>query len=471
MKRRDFFQKGSLGLASAGLFGSSIIQPIEFDFRKGKKPKNIIFMVSDGMSTGTLNMANLLRKQMEGVQSHWLELYEQRLVSRALMDMASASSFITDSAAASSSWGGGVRVKNGSLNTNTDGTPNKPILQKFKNSGKAVGCVTTVPITHATPAGFSISNNKRGDQEEIALQYLPLKFDIMMGGGDNYFNAEIRKDKQDVYKMFAEAGYEILRNRSQMMATTATIGKPVLGVFHKDGLPYSLDRRNSESLTEKTPTLAEMANTAIQVLKQNPKGFVLQIEAGRVDWAAHANDSGGILYDQLAFDDTIKVAIDFAKADKNTLVVITSDHGNANPGLFYGEKANKNFDKIQNFKQTNDWFLNGLSKNSTVGQIIERHEATTGFAIKQEEAKLIQSAYVNLSEEGTYNAYKLPYKTLGQIQSNYTSVSWAGIDHSADYVELAMYGPGSEKLKPFVKNTELHNFLLEAAEVNDLVKI
>ncbi len=470
MRRRDFFQHTSLGLIGTGFLGNKILQPNEFDFRKGKKPKNIIFMVSDGMSNGTLNMASLLRQQMEGKQSNWLELYDQQLVSRALMDMASASSFITDSAAASSSWGGGVRVKNGSLNTNPDGTPNKPILQKFKNAGKAVGCVTTVPITHATPAGFSITNNKRGDQSEIALQYLPLKFDVMMGGGDNYFSAELRKDKQDVYKLFSDNGYEVLKNRTQLLATPATIGKPVLGVFHGDGLPFALDRKSSKTLMEKTPSLAEMADSAIQILKQNGKGFVLQIEAGKVDWAAHSNDTGGILYDQLAFDDAIKVVMDFAQKNKDTLVVITTDHGNANPGLFYGEKANKNFDKIQQFKQTNDWFLNGLNKESSIAQIIERHEATTTFAIKPEEAKIIQNAYTNLNEEGTYNAYKLPYKALGQIQSNYTSVAWAGIDHSADYVELAMYGPGSEVLKPFMKNTEMHNFLLKAADVNELVK-
>jgi alkaline phosphatase len=69
--------------------------------------------------------------------------------------------------------------------------------------------------------------------------------------------------------------------------------------------------------------------------------------------------------------------------------------------------------------------------------------------------------YSDLDNEGIYNAYKLPFKRLAQIQQNYTSVGWSGIDHSAEFVELGMFGPGSEKLPPFVKNTDLHNFMLK----------
>src|SRR5690606_27005997 len=119
----------------------------------------------------------------EGKQSNWLALYEQNKVTRALMDTASASSLITDSAAASSSWGGGVRVPNGSLNVNADGTENTPILQKFKKAGKSIGVVTTVTATHATPAGFCITSKKRSDEPGIAVKYLDLGVDVIMGGG------------------------------------------------------------------------------------------------------------------------------------------------------------------------------------------------------------------------------------------------------------------------------------------------
>src|SRR5690606_7079440 len=127
---------------------------------KSKTAKNIIFLVSDGMSSGTLNMTDLYLRRKFGRASEWIGLYEQNLVSRALMDTASLSSIVTDSAAASSAWGGGHRVMNNSLNVGPKGEEYLPILQKFKRAGKKVGCVTTVAVTHATPAGFSVVSSR-----------------------------------------------------------------------------------------------------------------------------------------------------------------------------------------------------------------------------------------------------------------------------------------------------------------------
>jgi alkaline phosphatase len=471
MKRRNFLQNTLLTLA-----GSAIVNPVSSlgkdqeqhgAGRKGKKARNIIFLVSDGMSIGTLNMADMLLQRKEGRRSSWLKLYDEQKIKRALMDTASASSLVTDSAAASSSWGGGVRVKNGSLNVGPNGEMYKPIWQKFKVAGKSVGCVTTVPIAHATPAGFCINNNKRGDMDEIALQYLPLQFDVMMGGGIDNFLAANRKDKQDAIGLYREKKYHVVTSRKDLLEQTATAGQPILGLFHEGGLPYSLDREQDKALLEKVPTLAEMTKQAIAHLNKQKNGFVLQVEAGKVDWAAHANDIGALLYDQIAFDDAVKAAMDFAENDKETLVIITTDHGNANPGVFYGDKANKDFDNLQKFKHTNDWILNGMNKNFTAQQVVERIEYAQGIVIKKEEAAEIVAKFQTLKEEGVYNPYKLPYKYLGEIQRNYTSVNWGSMQHSADYVELCMYGPGSELLKPFVKNTDLHYLMLEAAGVKN----
>ncbi|MFT2008863.1 alkaline phosphatase [Pontibacter sp. 13R65] len=464
MKRRDFFKNTTLATAGVTLlpafgFTDSI------DKRAGKTAKNIIFLVSDGMSTGTLNMADLLLQRKEGRKSHWVSLYEENRAMRALMDTASANSLVTDSGAASSSWGGGVRVNNGSINVNPDGSSNKPILQKFKAAGKAVGCVTTVPITHATPAGFCIASKTRDDQEGIARQYLSLRLDLMMGGGTEFFTAEKRKDKADLFQEYSLQGYNVIRNRKELMNLSTSAGTPVLGVFHENAVPYSLDREQDKQLKEQVPTLADMTSQAIKHLKNNKKGFVLQVEGGKVDWAAHANDISGLLYDQIAFDDAVGVALEFAEKDKETLVIITTDHGNANPGLYSDEKADENFDKIQKFRHTNDWILTGISRDFSPRQVVERVEAAQSFAITIDEAQILLKHIKALDESGIYNPKKLPFSQLAQIQYNYTSVGWGSIHHSADYVELAMVGPGSELLKPFVKNIELHNIMLKACGV------
>ena len=467
MKRRELLKGGSLALG--GLLLSSIgakANIIKEEFRR-KKAKNIIFMVSDGMSAGTLNMADIYSRRKLGRPSQWISLYEDNLVQRGLMDMASANSIVTDSAAASSSWGGGHRVNNGSLNVGPDGQEYLPILQKFKKVGKKVGCVTTVPITHATPAGFSVSTKSRNSQEEIASQYAELGFDVMMGGGHKYFDAAQRKDRNDLYSVFKKKGYSVARNRSEMIA--APTNKPLLATFDEDGLPYSTDQLSSAFMKNNIPTLAEMTSKAISLMQDHKNGFVMQVEAGKVDWAAHGNDISGLLYDQLAFDDAVKVAIEFAKKDGNTLVVITSDHGNANPGLIYGKNVNDNFDRIQKFTQTNEWILQGINPTDSINTIKNRiTQANAGITITGDQAKEIQSYYSKAElEDGVYNPRKLPFKLLSQIQESHTSVGWISMNHSADYTELAMYGPGSEQMKSFMKNTDIHTFLLKAAEVEN----
>ena len=460
MKRRDFFRNGSLAFFGASAYATPNLFSLP-DQLKGKAAKNIIFMVSDGMSTGTLNMADLLLQRKEGKRSTWLSLYLENQAIRALVDTSSASSIVTDSAAGSSAWGGGVKVPNGSLNVNADGSFNKPILQKFKAAGKSVGCVTSVPITHATPAGFSVNSASRSSQDDIAKQYLDLKFDVLLGAGSEFFSADKRKDKVDLFGEFRKAGYDVANNRAELFGVKDS-QKQLLGAFVENGLPFALDAANDNELRTTVPTLAEMTEAAINRLSKNQKGFVMQVEGGKVDWAAHSNDIGGLLYDQIAFDQALKVAIDFAKKSQDTLVIFTTDHGNANPGLFGSEK---NFDKVQTFKNTNDWILRGITHHFKPAQVIERVEAAQGYAITKEEAELLLTFYTAPKEEGLYNPYKLPFKQLGEIQRNYTSVGWAGTGHSADFVELGAFGPGSELIKPHLKNSDLHNIMLMAAGV------
>lgn len=471
MKRRSFFKLG--GLAA---LGTTLLNPLDtfsneiteqtLSF-KNKKAKNIIFMVSDGMSSGTLNLANIYSNRILGKNGNWMQLYADNLVTRGLMDMASASSIVTDSAAASSSWGGGVRVKNGSINIGANGEENMPIWQKFKQSGKKAGCVTTVPITHATPAGFTVAMKSRNDQAAIAEEYLRIGYDVLMGGGQQYFDEAIRKDKKNMYAAFEKQNYFVAKTKASLKNIPSN--KKILGVFDYDGLPYQIDREQSTDLIAKIPTLAEMTGIAINQMKDHKKGFVLQVESGKVDWAAHANDVTALIHEQLQFEEALKVAMDFAEEDGDTLVVITTDHGNANPGLIYGKYADVNFDSLANYKYTNEYILNNIRNTSSDSQIKAFLKETISVEIKDEEVQLLSSYYNGLrkGDDGLYNYKQLPFKALAEIQKNYNSVGWISMDHSADYVEVAMFGPGSQLHKPFMKNTDMHYLLLEAAEVEN----
>ncbi|MCL1689556.1 alkaline phosphatase [Elizabethkingia anophelis] len=466
MDRRRFLKgtavlSGFLTINPAGLFAGST-NPNSVS---KKTAKNIIFMISDGMSSGTLAMANQYSLNTLGKNSYWIGLYMENKVSRALMDTASASSIVTDSAAASSAFGGGKRVKNGVLNIGTNGEMHTPIWQKFKKAGKKTACVTTVTITHATPAGFCINSEKRNAEPEIAEKYAQEGFDVMMGGGDEFFNAAKREDKKDIYSLYQKKGYQIVKNRSDLQK--AEKGKKLLGVFSTGALPYTIDRTNIPGL-QNTPTLSEMTKAAIDQLKDHKEGFVLQVEGGKVDWAAHANDVAALIHDQLSFEEAVKTVMDFAEKDGNTLVIITTDHGNANPGTIYGAEATKNFNTIANYKYTNEYILNNIHESFNLQQMKDWIFETNKFSLTDEEAKHLLSFYTGAEkqEEGLYNYKKMPFKAYSEIQKKHNSVGWISMDHSGDYVELAMYGPGSELLKPFVKNTDLHYLMLEATAVH-----
>ena len=464
MDRRKFLK------GSALLSGALTLSPFELFSSKNKvnpdrlgKAKNIIFMVSDGMSLGTLSMADMYSRNILGKGSNWMNLYHDKKVSRALMDTASASSIVTDSAAASSAFGGGIRVKNGVLNMGANGEKHLPIWQKFKKAGKKTGCVTTVTITHATPAGFCVNSAQRNAEPQIAEMYADLEIDVLMGGGDEFFNPEKREDKKDLYAVYKKKGYQILKNSHDLKNTTQK--SKTLGIFNTGALPYSIDRASISEFKD-TPTLAEMTKAAIDQLKDHQNGFVLQVEGGKVDWSAHANDVAALIHDQLAFDEAVKTAIDFAEKEGNTLVIITTDHGNANPGTIYGNEATKGFNSISEYQFTNEYLLNKIHKDFSMKDIKDWIYEGNKIALNDDEAKHLLSFYNGLEkEEGLYNYKKLPFKIYSDIQKKHNSVGWISMDHSGDYVEVAAFGPGSELLQPFVKNTDLHYLMLKASQI------
>lgn len=465
MDRRKFLK------GSALLSGLLTLNPVDFFASNGKnipdpkkKAKNIIFMISDGMSSGTLAMANLYSQNILGKNGNWMNLYQEHKVSRALMDTASASSIVTDSAAASSSFGGGFRVKNGVLNVGANGEKHVPIWQKFKKAGKKTGCVTTVTITHATPAGFCVNSDSRNAENEIAEMYAEIGFDVMMGGGDEFFNPLKREDKKDVYSLYRQKGYQILKNKNDLKNIEK--GKKIVGVFNSGALPYAIDRAHIPEL-QSTPSLAEMAQTAIDQMKDHKEGFVLQVEGGKVDWAAHANDIAALIHDQLAFDEAVKTVTDFAEKEGNTLVIITTDHGNANPGTIYGPDTTKNFNSISGYQYTNEYILNAIHPDFNLQKMKDWIYETNRISLADDEAQHLLSFYSGLEkqEAGLYNYKKLPFKAYSDIQKKHNSVGWISMDHSGDYVEVAVYGPGRELLPAFIKNTDLHYLMLKAAQV------
>lgn len=476
--RRDFLKTGALSglfLGTAGLAGCVSTNGKKTPSFEGRV-KNVIFLVSDGMSIGTLQMCDLLRRRKEGRASTWIRLYEQGKVTRSLMDMTTGNSNVPDSAAAASSWGSGVRITNGAVNMMDDGEQLDSLVPLFKAAGKKTALVTTARVTHATPAGFCASVASRGMEDDIAMQYYERKPDIIMGGGNRHFDGASREDGIDLYEKFKADGYHIARNKSDLVSLNPGFNK-VLGVFAEHHLPYNVDHLHNDEHLANVPTLAEMTKLSLDMLHASGDGFLIQIEGARIDHGAHGMDAPAMIYDQVAFDEAVEVAFDFyEKHPDDTLIIITTDHGNANPGLngagSYYKDSVPNFDKLQNFKHTNEWVQHGFGDGvPSVSQIVERTEyATGGIVMSREHAELYRTAR-RREHRAAHNDRSNPWFVYGELMSNYTSIVFASSSHTADYVELAAAGPGSETLGAFVKNTDLFTLMTLAAGVPAPVKL
>jgi alkaline phosphatase len=430
-----------------------------------KKPKNIIFMVADGMSAGVPVLAESFSRLIGKGETHWHALARQAGTVHGFFDMASLNSLVTDSSAASSSWGSGTRITNHSINVLPNDVKLVPIAQSVKESGRKMGLVTTVTVTHATPAGFAAAVEDRNDEINIAPQYLDL-VDVIMGGGLKFFDAKLRKDGRDLTGEFAKAGYSFLNTRDQVLK--ASPQPRILGLFDPHYLPYTVDQNNNPALLKGVPTLAEMSTLALRSLSQHPGGFLLQIEGGRVDGAAHANDPAALVWDQLAFDAAIGVVLDFVKSHSDTLVIITTDHGNSNPGLIGmgSEYAQSNacFAKLKDFRVSTALMQSDLQQIVKSGKSLKPEDvlacvkAGTGLTLSPEECQaLVETFTPGFKSKRLGNQQHNGFVgLLGEFTGNYTGIGWTGTTHTSDYAPILAIGPGAEAFSGVVLNTDAY---------------
>ncbi len=458
-------RRGFLGRAGALATVAGSLNALEAARKSGNHPKNIIFMVADGMSPSVLPMAEHFSRLVRGKGLIWRALIDRPETARALMEMASLNSVTTDSSAASSSWGSGSRIFNGWLNVLPDGTKLTPIADITRDSGRRVGLVTTTTVTHATPAGFAASQRSRGSEDEIAVQYAE-RVDVVLGGGRQFFEASGRKDKADLIARYKQAGYSYAGSRKELASLRSELQSRkeqarLLGLFHKGMIPYTLDRNHSAELDESVPTLAEMAAAALDVLKSSRHGFLLQVEGGRVDHAAHNNDAAAQMWEQIAFDDAIEVVLKFAERSPETLVVITADHGNSNPGLGgkWAELGSAS-DGLAVLAKAKSSFAELIPKLGSKQQrvdassIRELARESLGIEFTADEAEAVRSVVAGGKKLSLNSRLDKTVGILGQAVGNHSGVGWVSTDHTSDFVILSALGPGSERFSGQIRNTK-----------------
>jgi alkaline phosphatase len=326
--------------------------------------------------------------------------------------------------------------------------------------------VTTTTITHATPAGFAAVTPNRDDQNTIATQYLDL-VDVALGGGRDHFDSAKRKDRVDLYDRYRQAGYAVCTTRDELRR--AGRASKILGCFSHGHMPFSIDQVHRPEDHADVPTLAEMARTALEALGRGDDGFLLQIEGGRVDHAAHANDAAAMLHDQLAFDDAIGEVLAFVKDNPQTLVVITTDHGNANPGLNgMGSRYRDStacFERIAGITASFATIhgdlvrAGGEDRSPSAEAVIEVVSAHAGFDLTADEAEAIARVTAGGRLEDLHKHHRGIVGALGQAFGNHIGIGWIGTAHTSNHAPTLAIGPGSDRFATLMHHTEVFAIL------------
>jgi len=269
-----------------------------------KRPRNIILLIGDGMGDAHVYAAMSVSEQ---------QLFMEQFPFSGFIITASANDYITDSGAGGTAISCGVKTNNGMIGMTADSTTVPSIIDIVHKRGMATGVVSTSSVTHATPASFVAHNVSRNNYEAIAEDFLKGNIDVFIGGGENHFRN--RKDGKDLTVDLQEQGFDIVYTLEEMWESNS---EKIAALLAKEHMPTVRDGRQG--------FLEAMTMKAIQTLSKDRDGFFLMVEGSQIDWGGHANDAEYVITETLDFDQAVGAALEFARMDGRTLVIVTSDH-------------------------------------------------------------------------------------------------------------------------------------------------
>lgn len=356
--------KRSLLMASAFLF-SSVTTTIA-------APKNVILLIGDGM--GEAEIALTRAYEFDGEAGLYVDTMKNMgsvIVKQLMIDDPSKIEFAGESASGATTIATGNRTSSGRVAVRAeDGAHYKTILEEAQEKGFKTGLVSTAIITDATPASFAAHAQNRYcfmtgsraceqfNDTPIVEQMLDTNVDVMLGGGTNLLPAK-EAGGGTVEEKANSLGYKVITKRDELMNLEK--GTKTFGVFFRGHMPVEWqgpDGKGADFVKTNAnrvvvyddpasceinpnhagmPTIEEMSEFAIESLKNDDKGFFLMIEGASIDKQAHVAKPCGTIGEMLAFDRTVKMAVEFAKREGDTAVIVTADHGQATQVIYKPE--------------------------------------------------------------------------------------------------------------------------------------
>lgn len=467
-----------------------------------RKAKNVILFIGDGLSPAHRIAARLLAKGIaEGKAKGKLAIDD--MPHMAMVATAGSDSIITDSANSASAYATGHKSAVNAMGVYADRTSDPlddPRVENItslvqRRHAMAVGIVTNTEIEDATPAAMVAHTRRRTEYDRIVEQLFTAKPDVILGGGLANFQPRSaagskRKDEADFVARFREAGYSYASTASELKSAAAAPGATkLLGLFNLGNMDGVLDRKflkgGTVSRFPDQPDLTEQLSAALTVLSRNEAGFFLMVESGMIDKYTHLLDMERAVYDTIMLDNAVKLARDWASArGDDTLILVIADH-NHPVGLIgtidddmtktpnvplrervrtYGQAGFPNYPAPD---------ADGYPARVDVSRRLGMFSASLPDHYETFRPKLDRPNEPTVPGERpeTYVANER-YKTVpGAVLrfGNLPAMINADV-HSGEDVILTAMGPGSDRVRGQMDNTEVFRVIAEALGLGDGVK-
>ncbi|MDX6151833.1 alkaline phosphatase [Marinococcus sp. PL1-022] len=423
-------------------------------------PENVIVMVGDGMGMGQMEIASLLEHGKKG------ELFMESLEHTGMTSTYSADNNVTDSAAAGTAIATGTKTNNGSIGVDEDGNEVDSILDQYQDDGKKVGVISNNTVTDATPASFTASVADRGSEEDIAEQQYEEKYDVLLGGGGEFFGADEDESEDRLVDEFQESGYEYATTEEELEEA----GTPdrLLGLFNDSYMNYKTDKDDVDS---EEPSLQSMTETGLDVLSQDDDGFFMMVEGARIDHAAHAADATGVWQEMIEFDQTVEQVVTWAEDRDDTLVVVLSDHET----LGMSATETMDVDGLKDIEVSPEYMAQQLetredSDEYTDESIQQVFSEYADIDITNEELEAFRA---NIEDDAgeVYPEYQVGWE-IGSIIADHYSVGALDTEiraesdtggHTGEMVPVFAAGAGSDHFSGYMDNTDIKGLIEEAS--------
>ena len=476
-----------------------------------KHAKYVFLFVGDGLAVAQRNAAELYvaATARTGDRPEDVDLLMNTFPAQGMNTTYDLTSVIPDSASTATSLATGHKTASGVVGMDASGKQvYENISEVAKANGWKVGIVSSVSIDHATPASFYAHEPSRGNYREIGEALATSDFDYFAGGPLK--RPTTSSDKQteltDLYEMAEDNGFTVAVGKAEFDALKPGVGKVFAVPDYNIGgqaLYYTMDR-----VPENNLSIVDLTRKGIELL-DNPDGFFLMVEAGKIDWACHANDAAAAIHDTIAFDNAISEAFEFYRDHpKETLIVVTGDHETGGMTIgFAGTKYSAFFEKIQHQNisydefnaQVAEWREAGNTRFEDTWPVIEEHfgllfltadareeleakadegdkaaEMQYGLALSDLELEMLEEGFersMKGEEERAQDDYQYllygsyePYVVkLTHVLNQKAGISWTSYSHTGVPVQTSAIGVGAEMFNGYYDNTDIHAKMMAIA--------